>query len=76
MSKKGRIKNKLQSSYCKGLVAGIVFDLDNDPLLTVIPGNTIKKRMAWGNGFVDGLNLVKRWKNESKRPGVKKTRSS
>ena len=76
MQKQDKTKNRLQSSYCRGLVAGIVFDLDKDQLLTTIPENTIKKRMAWGDGFVDGLNLVKRWKNEFKRSRVKKTRSS
>ena len=76
MSKKGRIKNKLQSSYCKGLVAGLAFNLNKDPLLTTIPGDTIKDRMDWGDGFVDGLNLTRGLKNESKRSGVKKTRSS
>ena len=76
MPKEDKIKNRLQSSYCKGLVAGLAFNLNKDPLLTTIPGNTIKKRMAWGDGFVDGLNLARRLKNESKRPGVKKTRSS
>lgn len=76
MSKKDKRKNKLQSSYCRGLVAGLIFDLDNDPLLTVIPGNTFKKRMAWGDGFVDGINLGRRLNDESKGPRVKKTRSS
>ena len=73
MPKKHKVKS---SSYCKGLVTGIAFDLDKDPLLTVIPGNTVKKRMAWGDGFIDGINLGRRLNNESKRPRVKKTRPS
>ena len=74
MSKKDKRKNKLQSSYCRGLVAGLIFD--NDPLLTVIPGSTIKKRIAWWDSFVDGINLGRRLNDESKGPRVKKTRSS